>query len=98
MSNHEGCLNWCPSKYLESHTNFGMIILIESLILSKYLLLGNYLLEVFMSDRKKYEGWRAENPNRHKREISINMLNTSLFFESDTKKKNNKDKNKKKYS
>jgi hypothetical protein len=51
-----------------------------------------------MSDRKKYEGWRAENPNRHKREISINMLNTSLFFESDTKKKNNKDKNKRKYS
>jgi hypothetical protein len=51
-----------------------------------------------MSDRKKYEGWRSENPNRHKREININMLNASMFFESDTKKKSNKDKNKRKYS
>ena len=51
-----------------------------------------------MSDRKKYEGWRAENPNRHKREININMLNASMFFESDTKKKSTKDKNKRKYS
>jgi hypothetical protein len=51
-----------------------------------------------MSDRKKYEGWRAENPNRHKREISLNMLNTSLFSDSDNKKKNIKDKNKKKFS
>ena len=51
-----------------------------------------------MSDRKKYEGWRAENPNRHKREISITMLSTSLFSESNTKKKNTKDKNKRKYS
>ena len=51
-----------------------------------------------MSDRKKYEGWRAGNPNRHKREITLTMVETSLFFESDTKKKNNKDKNKKKFS
>ena len=51
-----------------------------------------------MSDRKKFEGWRAENPNRHKREIVINILGTSLDFESHTKKKNNKDKNKKRYS
>ena len=51
-----------------------------------------------MSDRKKFEGWRAENPDRHKREIRLTMLNTSLDFESDTKKKNNKDKNKRKYS
>ncbi|MDR3611055.1 MAG: hypothetical protein P4L27_10870 [Ignavibacteriaceae bacterium] len=51
-----------------------------------------------MSDRKKYEGWRAENPNRHKREININLLSTSMFFESDIKKKNNKDKIKRKYS
>ena len=51
-----------------------------------------------MSDRKKYEGWRAENPNRHKREISLNMLNVSMYFEAETKKKNTKDKNKRKYS
>jgi len=75
-----------------------MKILIESLVLIKYLFTRNYLFEVFMSDRKKYEGWRAENPNRHKREIIINMLSTSLYFESDAKKKNNKDKNKRKYS
>jgi hypothetical protein len=75
-----------------------MKILIESLVLIKYLFTWNYLFEVFMSDRKKYEGWRAENPNRHKREIIINMLSTSLYFESDAKKKNNKDKNKRKYS
>jgi hypothetical protein len=75
-----------------------MKILIESLVLIKYLFTWNYLFEVFMSDRKKYEGWRAENPNRHKREIVINMLSTSLYFESDAKKKNNKDKNKRKYS
>ena len=75
-----------------------MKILIESLVLIKYLFTWNYLFEVVMSDRKKYEGWRAENPNRHKREIIINMLSTSLYFESDAKKKNNKDKNKRKYS
>jgi hypothetical protein len=75
-----------------------MKILIESLVLIKYIFTWNYLFEVFMSDRKKFEGWRAENPNRHKREIVINMLSTSLNFESHTKKKNNKDKNKKKYS
>ena len=51
-----------------------------------------------MSDRKKFEGWRAENPNRHKREISLNMLSVPMIFESDTKKKNTKDKNKRKYS
>ena len=51
-----------------------------------------------MSDRKKYEGWRAENPDRHKREIGVNILNTSIFYESDTKKKINKEKNKKRYS
>jgi hypothetical protein len=73
-------------------------ILIEFLVLIKYIFTWNYLFEVFMSDRKKFEGWRAENPNRHKREIIINMLSTSLDFESDTKKKNNKDKNKRKYS
>jgi hypothetical protein len=75
-----------------------MKIIIESLVLIKYLFTWKYLFEVFMSDRKKYEGWRAENPNRHKREIIINMLSTSLYFESDAKKKNNKDKNKRKYS
>lgn len=51
-----------------------------------------------MSDRKKDEGWRAENPNRHKREININMLSASMFFEIDLKKKTNKDKIKRKYS
>ena len=51
-----------------------------------------------MSDRKKFEGWRAENPNRHKREISLTMLSAPMYFESDTKKKNTKDKNKRKYS
>ena len=75
-----------------------MKIHVESLVLIKYIFTWNYLFEVFMSDRKKYEGWRAENPNRHKREIVLNMLSTSLDFESDTKKKNNKDKNKRKYS
>ena len=84
--------------YLESHIPLGIKILIESLVLIKYIFTWNYLFEVFMSDRKKYEGWRAENPDRHKREISITMLSTSLDFESDTKKKNNKDKNKRKYS
>ena len=71
---------------------------IEFLVLKKYLFTWNYLFEVFMSDRKKFEGWRAENPNRHKREISINMLNASIFIESETRKKNTKDKNKRKYS
>ena len=75
-----------------------MKILIESLVLKKYLFTWNYLFEVFMSDRKKYEGWRAEKPNRHKREISIDLSTTSLFFESDTKKKTHKDKTKKRYS
>jgi hypothetical protein len=51
-----------------------------------------------MSDRKKFEGWRAENPDRHKREISINSFNAYMFSESDNKKKNTKDKNKRKYS
>ena len=71
---------------------------IESLVLKKYLFSWNYLFEVFMSDRKKFEGWRAENPNRHKREISINMLNAPMYVEPDTRKKNTKDKNKRKYS
>ena len=77
---------------------FGMKIFLESLVLTKYIFTWNYLFEVFMSDRKKYEGWRAENPNRHKREISLNMLNLSMYFEAETKKKNTKDKNKRKYS
>jgi hypothetical protein len=51
-----------------------------------------------MSDRKKNEGWRAENPNRHKREIGYNLLGASLYFEVDIKKKNSKDKNKRKFS
>ena len=77
---------------------FRMKIFLESLVLTKYIFTWNYLFEVFMSDRKKYEGWRAENPNRHKREISLNMLNVSMYFEAETKKKNTKDKNKRKYS
>jgi len=75
-----------------------MKIFLESFVLTKYIFTWNYLFEVFMSDRKKYEGWRAENPNRHKREISLNMLNVSMYFETETKKKNTKDKNKRKYS
>jgi hypothetical protein len=76
----------------------GVKIIIESCLLKKYLFVRNFLIEVFMSDRKKDEGWRAENPNRHKREININMLSASMFFEIDLKKKTNKDKIKRKYS
>lgn len=51
-----------------------------------------------MSDRKKNAGWRAENPNRHKREIDYSIFGTSLYFAVETKKKNAKDKIKRKYS
>jgi hypothetical protein len=51
-----------------------------------------------MSDRKKNAGWRADNPNRHKREIDYSIFGTSLYFEVENKKKTIKDKTKRKYS
>ncbi len=51
-----------------------------------------------MSDRKKNAGWRAENPNRHKREIEYTMIGTPMYFAVETKKKIPKDKIKRKYS
>jgi hypothetical protein len=51
-----------------------------------------------MSDRKKNAGWRAENPNRHKREIDYTLFGTSLYYAVESKKKITKDKTKRKYS
>ena len=51
-----------------------------------------------MSDRKKNQGWRADNPNRHKREIEYAMIGAPLYFAVETKKKNTKDKTKRRYS
>lgn len=50
-----------------------------------------------MSDRKRNVGWRAENPNRHKREI-IHTPELILNFIglSDDKRKNTTEKNKRK--
>lgn len=52
-----------------------------------------------MSDRKRNEGWRADNPNRHKREIRLVTdiaLNTSIF--ADLKRKVQKEKMRRKNS
>jgi len=51
-----------------------------------------------MSDRKKNAGWRADNPNRHKREIDYSIFGTSLLLAVESKKKNTKEKNRRKYS
>jgi len=51
-----------------------------------------------MSDRKKNAGWRADNPNRHKREIEYTIIGTPMYFAVETKKKNIKDKTKRRYS
>ena len=73
-------------------------ILVEYIHSKKYLNPWNYLLEVFMSDRKKNAGWRADNPNRHKREIEYTMIGTPLYFSVETKKKIIKDKSKRRFS
>jgi hypothetical protein len=51
-----------------------------------------------MSDRKKNAGWRADNPNRHKREIEYAMIGAPLYFTVEAKKKNTKEKTKRRYS
>ena len=84
----------CQMSHCHEHPK----ILVEFILSKKYFNLRNYLFEVFMSDRKKNAGWRAENPNRHKREIDYTLFGTSLYFAVESKKKITKDKTKRKYS
>jgi len=51
-----------------------------------------------MSDRKKNAGWRADNPNRHKREIEYAMIGAPQYFAAETKKKITKEKIKRRFS
>lgn len=50
-----------------------------------------------MSDRKRNVGWRADNPNRHKREINHTPeLVLNYTWLSDDKRKNTTEKSKRK--
>lgn len=52
-----------------------------------------------MSDRKRNEGWRADNPNRHKREIRYSPdLNLNVTTIIDERKKLQRDKIRRKSS